>query len=66
MKRLDELREKSNDELIKILNDLNEELFKLRRIIESGGAVEKPGRVRHLRKTRARILTILRERGLKL
>jgi len=66
LKRLDELREKSNDELIKILNDLNEELFKLRRIIESGGAVEKPGRVRHLRKTRARILTILRERGLKL
>jgi len=66
LKRLDELREKSNEELIKILNDLNEELFKLRRMIESGGAVEKPGRVRHLRKTRARILTILRERGLKL
>jgi len=66
LKRLDELRERSNEELIKILNDLNEELFKLRRMIESGGAVEKPGRVRHLRKTRARILTILRERGLKL
>jgi len=66
VKSLDELREKSNEELIKILNELNEELFKIRRVIESGGAVEKPGRVKHLRKTRARILTILRERGIKI
>lgn len=66
MKSLDELREKDNKELIKILNELNDELFKIMRMKKSGGAVEKPGRVKHLRKTRARILTILRERGVKL
>jgi len=66
LKSLDELREKDNKELIKILNELNDELFKIMRMKKSGGAVEKPGRVKHLRKTRARILTILRERGVKL
>ena len=66
LKSLDELREKSNEELVKILNELNDELFKITRMKEAGGAVEKPGRVKHLRKTRARILTILRERGVRL
>ena len=66
MKSLDELREKSIEELIEALNEVNDELFKVMKMKKSGGAVEKPGRVKHLRKTRARILTILRERGIKL
>jgi len=64
-RKLRELREKSDEELIDMLNKINEELFKLRKIVESGGGLEKPGKIKALRKDRARILTILRERGIK-
>lgn len=66
VKEVDELRSKSSEELIDILNQVNSELFKLRRSIKSGGAIEKPGKIKVLKRTRARILTILRERGIKL
>ena len=66
LKKVKELREKSSEELIRMLNELDEELFKIRKVVKSGGQVEKPGRVKHVRKMRARILTILRERGIKL
>lgn len=66
VKEVDELRSKSNEELIDILNQVNSELFKLRKNIMSGGAIEKPGRIKVLKRTRARVLTILRERGIKL
>lgn len=66
MKEVDELRSKNNEELIDILNQVNSEIFKLMRTIKSGGAIEKPGRIRVLKRTRARILTILRERGIKI
>ncbi len=66
VKEVEELRSKSNEELIDILNQVNSELFKLRKNIKSGGAIEKPGRIKVLKRTRARILTILRERGIKL
>ncbi len=66
VKEVDELRAKSNEELIDILNQVNSELFKLRRSIKSGGAIEKPGKIKVLKRTRARVLTILRERGVKL
>ena len=66
VKEVEELRGKSSEELIEILNQVNSELFKLRRSIKSGGAIEKPGRIKVLKRTRARILTILRERGIKL
>ena len=65
-REVEELRGKTNEELIEILNQVNEELFKLRRAIKSGGAIEKPGRIKVLKRTRARILTVLRERGVKL
>ncbi len=66
MRKVQELREKSDEELIEILNELESELFQIRKTIKSGGQIEKPGRVKHIRKMRARILTILRERGIKL
>ncbi|HIE37260.1 TPA: 50S ribosomal protein L29 [Candidatus Geothermarchaeota archaeon] len=66
MKRVQELREKSTEELVDILNELEAELFQIRKTIQSGGQVDKPGRVKHIRKMRARILTILRERGIKI
>lgn len=66
LRRVQELREKSNEELIEILNELEAELFQIRKTIKSGGQVDKPGRVRHIRRMRARILTILRERGIRI
>ncbi|HIQ12911.1 MAG TPA: 50S ribosomal protein L29 [Thermoprotei archaeon] len=66
MRRVQELREKSTEELVDILNELEAELFQIRKTIKSGGQVDKPGRVKHIRKMRARILTILRERGIKI
>ena len=66
MRKVKELRDKTTEELIEILNELEQELFQIRKTIKSGGQVDKPGRVRHIRKMRARILTILRERGIKL
>lgn len=65
-KKVDELREKSTEELIKMLNSLYEEYMKYKRIIRSGGAPEKPGKIKVIRKTIARIHTILGERGIKL
>jgi ribosomal protein L29 len=66
VKEVQDLRGKSVEELIEILNQVNEELFKIRKTILSGGAIEKPGRIKVLKRTRARILTILRERGIKI
>lgn len=63
---MDELREKSTEELVKMLNNLYEEYMKYKRIIKSGGAPEKPGKIKIVRRTIARIYTILNERGIKL
>lgn len=65
-KKVDELRGKSVNELIKMLNDLNDEYMKYAKIIRAGGAPEKPGKIKVIRKMRARILTILSEKGVKL
>ena len=66
MKEVEDLRSKSNEELFSILNQVNDEILKLRKTIKSGGALEDPGRLRVLKRTRRRVLTILRERGIKL
>ena len=65
-RKTEELRGKSVEELIKSLNQVNEEIFKLRKTVMSGGALEKPGRFKVLKKTKARILTVLREKGVKI
>ncbi len=65
-RKLERLRKSSLNELIKELNDINMELMKLISMVRSGGVPENPARIRYLKKQRARILTILRERGIKL
>jgi large subunit ribosomal protein L29 len=42
----------------KRLRELQTELVRLRTMIKAGGAIENPARVRELRRTTARILTI--------
>lgn len=56
----------SSEERSKKLADLRVELARLRTMVKAGGAVENPTRIRELRKTIARILTIESEQKLKM
>ena len=50
-------------DLEKQLKDLRNDLLKQRAITATGGAPESPGRIRELRRTIARILTIQKEKA---
>ena len=56
-----EIRDKSNDELLKTLDEFTKELFDLR-FQRATGSIDNPMRIRELRKSIARILTVLKER----
>lgn len=58
-----EIRELTNEELMQKLSDLKGELFNLRFQLATG-QLDNPMRVRDVRKSIARIKTILREREL--
>ena len=59
-----ELRELTNLELEETLGDLKEELFNLR-FQHATGQLENPMRIREVKKTYARIKTIMQERVMK-
>ena len=59
-----EIRDMSNDELLKSLDESKKELFDLR-FQKATGTVENPMRIRELKKSIARILTVLKERECK-
>ncbi len=63
--RVSEVRKMKPEERVEKLNELYAELRKLRAKVASGGALENPGKLRELRRTIARILTIQREEELK-
>jgi large subunit ribosomal protein L29 len=56
--RVKEIRDMSHEDRRKRLHELQAELVRLKTMIKAGGAIENPARVRELRKTIARILTI--------
>lgn len=56
-----EVREKSSDDLKKTLDEYKVELFDLR-FARATGSIENPMRIREVKKTIARILTVLKER----
>ena len=56
-----DIRALSNEELNKKIAESKEELFNLR-MKQATGSLENPGRIKELRKTVARLKTILRER----
>ena len=58
-----ELRELTNEELVAKIEEYKEELFNLR-FSQATGSLEKPARIKELRKAVARVKTILREREL--
>ncbi|ADG81190.1 50S ribosomal protein L29 [Thermincola ferriacetica] len=58
-----EIRELSTEELVRKVDDLKDELFKLRFQLATG-QLENPMRIREVRRSIARVKTILREREL--
>ena len=59
--RVKEIRGMSSEDRQKRLRELQTELMRLKTMIKAGGSIENPARVRQLRKTIARILTIENE-----
>lgn len=57
-----EIRQRSNDELLKDIDLLKEELFNLR-FQQATGQLENSARMRDIKKTIARIKTIMGERA---
>ena len=56
-----EIRKLTTEEINKKIDECKEELFNLR-MKQATGTLEKPSRIRELRKLVARLKTILRER----
>jgi large subunit ribosomal protein L29 len=59
--RPNEIRGMSVDEMKAKLRELRAELARERAIAAAGGSLENPARIRELRRTIARVLTILKE-----
>jgi len=59
--RLSEIRRMSNEERKKRLTELCAELVRMRTMTEAGGALDNPSRIRELKRTIARILTVMNE-----
>ena len=59
----EELRKLSNEELVKKIDESKAELFNLR-LSQASGSLEKPSRIKELRKLVARMKTIMKEREL--
>jgi large subunit ribosomal protein L29 len=62
--RIKEIVDMSSEDRTNKLADLRVELARIRTMINAGGAVENPTRVRELRKTIAQILTVENENKL--
>jgi len=59
--RVQEIRDMSSNQREERIQELRTELTKLRTMVNAGGAIENPGRVKALRKAIARILTVMNE-----
>jgi large subunit ribosomal protein L29 len=58
---MEQIREMSFEEREERLQELRTELIKIQTTIRAGGAIENPGRIREIKKTIARILTVNNE-----
>ena len=59
--RMEEIREMSIEDKQEKLQELRTELTKLQTMIKAGGAIENSGRIKVMKKTIARILTVINE-----
>ncbi|NWF87031.1 50S ribosomal protein L29 [Candidatus Bathyarchaeota archaeon] len=62
--RVKEIRSMSHEDRMKRLSEFRTELLRLKTMVKAGGTVENPARIKELRKTVARILTIDNEPAL--
>ena len=56
--RIKNIRDMSSEERKEKIAELQTELARLRTMVKAGGSIDNPSRIRELRKTIARILTI--------
>jgi large subunit ribosomal protein L29 len=63
IRKVAKLREMTTEELAKEVSELTSQLFKLRFQLATG-QIEKPHKIREVRKEIAKVKTILRERSL--
>ncbi len=61
--RSEEIRDMSDEEMDEKVFELRSELLRERSKIASGGVADNPGRIKEIRRTIARILTIKTEKG---
>jgi large subunit ribosomal protein L29 len=61
--KMNEIRDKSEQELQEKMNDLKKEIVEEKGQIETGGFAENPGRIKEMRRTIAKIKTALNERS---
>jgi len=59
--RISEIRKMSDEERRRRLTELRAELVRTRTMVEAGGALDNPSRIRELKKAIARILTVMNE-----
>jgi len=50
------------DELRRQLHELNTEYMKMMSMVRAGGSMEKPGKIKTLRRQRARLITVISEK----
>ncbi|MBX5328450.1 MAG: 50S ribosomal protein L29 [Candidatus Bathyarchaeota archaeon] len=62
--RVKEIRGMSSEQRMEKLDELKTELVRLKTMVKAGGTIENPARIRELRRTIARILTIENEQKL--
>jgi len=62
--RVKEIRDMSTEERFKKLDELRTDLVRLKTMIQAGGTIENPARVKELRKTIAKLLTVENEERL--
>lgn len=64
--KIKDIRNMKNEELLEKLKNYKEELRKLKMQTEMKRPIKNTSRIRELRKTIARILTVLKERNIKI
>ncbi|MCL6578741.1 MAG: 50S ribosomal protein L29 [Candidatus Bathyarchaeota archaeon] len=62
--RVKEIRDMPSDQRMEKLDELKTELVRLKTMVKAGGTIENPARIRELRRTIARILTVENEQKL--
>lgn len=63
MKKASELKDQSVDELKAVYQELSKDIFELKSEIKITRKMEKPHLIREKKRDRARVLTVMRQKG---